>query len=39
MLLILELPHDYPSENIPFMRLKNLAPDYLDNKNLDEYET
>jgi hypothetical protein len=39
MLLIIELPHDYPQENIPFMRLKNLSPNYLDNRNLDDYET
>ena len=38
MLLILEIPHDYPN-NIPFMRLKNLSPEYLNNANLDEYET
>ena len=38
MLLIMEVPHDYPN-NIPFMRLKNLSPDYLNNANLDQYET
>ena len=39
MQLLLEIPHNYPHEEIPFMRLKNLSPDYLDNKTLDEYET
>ena len=38
MLLILEIPHDYPN-NIPFLRLKNLSPEFLNNANLDEYET
>lgn len=38
MLLLVEFPHDYPN-NIPFMQLKNLSKDYLDNKMLDEYET
>ena len=38
MLLIMELPHNYPQQEIPFMRLKNLSPDYLDNKKIDEYE-
>ena len=38
MLLICEIPHDYPN-NIPFMRLKNKSPDYLNNANLDDYET
>ena len=31
------MPHDYP-ETIPFMWLKNLSPDYLDNAMLDKYE-
>ena len=37
MLVILEIPHDYPN-NIPFLRLKNLSPEYLNNQILDEYE-
>lgn len=39
MLLIMEIPHNYPQEEIPFMRLKNLSPNYLNNANLDDYET
>ena len=35
--LIVEMPPDYP-QNIPFMRLKNLSPEYLDNKMLDDFE-
>jgi|TARA_B110001450_G_C17444612_1_gene409367 hypothetical protein len=38
MLLMVELPHDYPN-SVPFLRLKNLSPDFLNNKNLDDYET
>lgn len=38
MQLIVELPHDYPNERIPFLRVKNLSPDYLDNNNIDKYE-
>ena len=37
MLLIVELPHDYPN-TIPDMRLKNKSPKYLDNRMIDEYE-
>ena len=37
MLLILEIPHDYPQQ-IPFIRLKNQSPDFLDNKILDQLE-
>ena len=37
MLIILEVPHDYPV-NIPFIRLKNLSTDYLDNQMLNEYQ-
>lgn len=39
MLLIVELPYNYPNDSIPFMRLKNLSPDFLDNKMLDQFET
>ena len=39
MLLIVELPHNYPNEAIPFMRLKNLSSEFLDNRMLDEYES
>ena len=38
MLLKVELPVDYPN-TIPFMLLKNLAPKYLDNNMIDEYES
>ena len=38
MMVILEVPHDYPNQNIPFMRIKNLSPDFLDNRTIDEYE-
>ena len=37
MLLLVELPFDYPN-TVPHMRLKNLSPDYLDNRMLDDYE-
>ena len=37
MLLMVELPHDYP-ENVPFLRLKNLSPDFLNNRNIFDYE-
>ena len=37
VLLLVELPHDYP-QNVPHMRIKNLAPDYLDNKTIDDIE-
>ena len=37
MLLIVELPHDYP-ETIPDLRLKNMATKYLDNRMIDDYE-
>jgi hypothetical protein len=39
MVLLLEVPYNYPLEEIPFMRLKNLSPNFLDNRNLDNYET
>ena len=35
----MELPHDYPNDRIPFLRVKNLSPDYLDNNYIDNYET
>ena len=38
MIFQLEIPHDYPN-NIPFMMLKNMSPDYLNNQNLDKFET
>lgn len=38
MLLIVELPHDYPN-TIPDLRLKNMAPKYLDNRMLDDFES
>ena len=38
MLLIIELPHDYP-QTAPFLRLKNLTPDMLDNRKLHELES
>jgi len=38
MMLVIEFPHDYPT-NIPFMQLRNLSKDYLDNTMLDEFET
>ena len=38
MLLKVELPKDYPN-SAPFVILKNLSPEYLDNRMLDEYET
>ena len=37
MLLYVELPHDYPN-NVPHLRLKNWATDYLDNRKIDEFE-
>ena len=37
--LIVELPHNYPNEKIPFLRVKNLSLNYLDNANIDNYET
>lgn len=38
ILLIIELPHDYP-QNVPFLRLKNLSPDLLDNRKMHELES
>ena len=38
MLLLVELPHDYPN-SVPFLRIKNLSPNFLNNQLLDEYET
>ena len=37
ILLLVELPHDYPV-NPPFLRLKNLTKDNLDNRTLDQFE-
>ena len=37
MLLMVELPHDYPN-NVPFLRLKNKSPEFLNNAMLDKYE-
>ena len=34
----MQWPVDYPN-NVPFCRIKNLAPDYLDNRMIDDYET
>ena len=34
MLVLFELPHDYPNR-VPFFRLKNMSPDYLNNALLD----
>lgn len=39
MLLIVELPHNYPNEDIPFLRVKSLTPQYLTNTHIDTYET
>lgn len=38
MLLLAVLKHDYP-HRVPFLRLKNLSPDYLDNRMIDKFET
>ena len=35
--LIFDLPPAYPEE-VPLLRIKNLSPDYLDNKLIDKYE-
>lgn len=37
MLLQVEWPVDYP-QSVPFCLLKNMSPQYLDNKMLDDYE-
>ena len=37
LLLKVEWPVDYPN-SVPFCLLKNMSPDYLDNKMLDQYE-
>ena len=34
MLCMIELPHDYPN-SVPFIRLKNLSSEYLNNALLD----
>jgi hypothetical protein len=34
MLFMVELPHDYPNR-VPFLRLKNLSPEFLNNAMLD----
>ena len=39
MKLIVEVPHNYPEEEIPFLRVKSLTPEYLNNAHLDKYET
>ena len=39
MLLRVELGEQYPATQPDLMVLKNLSPEYLDNKMLDEYET
>ena len=38
MKLIVEVPHTYPETEIPFLRVKSLTPEYLNNSHLDEYE-
>ena len=38
MLLLAEIPWNYPN-NIPFLRLKNLTTNFLNNKNIDKFET
>ena len=38
ILMIAEIPGDYP-QSIPFLRLKNLSPNYLENRQLVEYVT
>ena len=38
MVLIVEVPHNYPEEEIPFLRVKSLTPEYLTNTHLDKYE-
>lgn len=38
MNLILEIPHNYPAVEIPFMRIKNLTPEYLNGQLIDDYE-
>ena len=35
--LIFDLPEDYPNE-IPYFRIKNLSPDYIDNNALERFE-
>ena len=35
--LIFDLPDSYPNE-IPFFRIKNLSPDYIDNNTIDRFE-
>lgn len=37
LLMIFDLPDDYPNE-IPYFRIKNLAPDYIDNNALEVFE-
>lgn len=36
--LIFDLPEDYPNE-IPYFRIKNLSPDYIDNNALETFES
>ncbi len=35
--LIFDLPENYPNE-IPYFRIKNLAPDYIDNNAMEVFE-
>lgn len=37
MLLLVELPHDYPN-HVPDLRIKNMSTKYLDNRMIDEFE-
>lgn len=36
--LIFDLPENYPNE-IPYFRIKNFSPEYLDNNHLEHFET
>lgn len=36
LMLIFDLPEDYPNE-IPYFRIKNLSPDYIDNNALEKF--
>lgn len=37
--MIVEIPHNYPAEDIPFLRVKSLTPEYITNTHVDQYET
>ena len=37
LIVVYDLPEDYPNE-IPYFRIKNLAPDYIDNNTLEQFE-